>query len=112
MSTYERVRTTNSVWYLFLPWMEKYLDKLPTRDYVQKLIRDYCEETLEKKAYVEDPPPVNLYGKYWLFWPINYFVFSIDSIDLHSLKEIMMKRYAEERLLPYCRIDTTCVLGV
>ena len=44
MSTYERVRATNSVWYLFLPWIEKYLDKLPTRDYVQKLIRDYCEE--------------------------------------------------------------------
>jgi len=40
---YDRVRTTNSVWYLCLPWMEKYLKKIPTRSYFQKLLRKYCE---------------------------------------------------------------------
>lgn len=41
---YERVRTTNSVWYLCLPWMDKYLKKIPTRNYFQRLIREYCED--------------------------------------------------------------------
>src|SRR3989442_4120184 len=40
---YDRVRTTNSVWYLALPWMEKFLEKIPTRDYIQRVIREYCE---------------------------------------------------------------------
>ncbi|WP_162477049.1 hypothetical protein [Nitrososphaera sp. AFS] len=41
---YERVRTCNSVWYLALPWMGKFLEKLPTRKYVMKLIREYCKD--------------------------------------------------------------------
>jgi hypothetical protein len=40
---YERVRTTNSVWYLALPWMERFLKKIPTRDYFQRVIRKYCQ---------------------------------------------------------------------
>jgi hypothetical protein len=40
---YERNRTTNSAWYLALPWMEKFLKKIPTRSYFQELLRKYCE---------------------------------------------------------------------
>lgn len=40
---YDGVRTTNSVWYLSLPWMEKFLKKIPTRSYFQQVIRSYCE---------------------------------------------------------------------
>jgi hypothetical protein len=40
---YDRVRTTNSVWYLCLSWMEKYLKKIPTRSYFQNVLRKYCE---------------------------------------------------------------------
>jgi hypothetical protein len=71
--------------------------------------------TLKKKAFVKDVPPydnisVDMYGEYFDIWPINYFVFSIDSIDLQNLKRIMKEKYDNERLPPKKRIDTTCVL--
>lgn len=88
--------------------MKTKLDKTELKKVFQNM---KSVRTLEKKAYVEDTPLVNLLGKYWHFWPVNYFVFSIDSIDLHSLKETMMKKYMEEKLPPYHRIDSTCVLS-
>ena len=71
--------------------------------------------TLEKKAYVPNVPPydnisVDMYGEYFDIRPINYFVFSIDSIELQKLKCIMKEKYDNETLPPKKRIDTTCVL--
>jgi len=70
---------------------------------------------LEKKAYSRVPPyddfSVKLYDKSLPIWPINYFLFSIDSIDLRNIASIMQQKYAEENLPVHSRIDCTCVLN-
>jgi hypothetical protein len=69
---------------------------------------------LEKKAYSKDPPYDEfspfLYGKVWPIWPVNYYLFAFDSVDLKRIASTMNKRYIEENLPIYSRIDTTCVL--
>jgi 5S rRNA maturation endonuclease (ribonuclease M5) len=43
--SYERIRTTNSVWYLMLPLMTFYFgDKRYDRDYFKRLIRKFCDD--------------------------------------------------------------------
>jgi hypothetical protein len=70
---------------------------------------------LEKKAYSRIPPyddfSVKLYDKSWPIWPINYFLFAIDSIDLNNIASAMQKKYVEENLPVHSRIDCTCVLN-
>jgi hypothetical protein len=69
---------------------------------------------LEKKAYSNEPPydqfiGVNQYGRDdWPIWPINYYVFAIDSIDLNTLVSTMEKKFEDNTL--HSRIDTICVL--
>lgn len=70
---------------------------------------------LEKKAYSKDPPydgfsPV-LYDTCWDIWPVNYYVFAFDSIDLNTLAHAMEKKYADENTPTHSRIDTICVLN-
>jgi hypothetical protein len=46
----------------------------------------------------------------WPIWPINYFVFAFDSMDLNDLECTMAKKYQEGNLPIYSRLDTTCIL--
>jgi hypothetical protein len=66
---------------------------------------------LQKKAYIRAPSydefSVELYGNIWEIWPINYFLFAIDSIDLKSIASAMEKIYSEEKLPVHSRIDCT-----
>ena len=70
---------------------------------------------LEKKAFTEEyqdaHPTVNLYGKDWKIWPIHYFVFSINSIDLTSLRDQIEQYHNNNNLPCWKRIDTVCVLN-
>ena len=52
----------------------------------------------------------SLYGQDWEIWPINYFVFSLDSMNLNSVKELMDKINSEEKLSVSNRIDMIGVL--
>jgi hypothetical protein len=70
---------------------------------------------LQKIAYEVDSGPITkwkmLYGRTWQMWPINYFVFAFDSSPLDKLGSLLAKRYTDERLPEWERIDTICVLN-
>jgi len=69
--------------------------------------------SLKKVAYYK-PAGItyvdNLYGKEWEIWPINYYVFGYDSIDIKLLAEYINKKHKEKNLLEDSRIDIVCVL--
>jgi hypothetical protein len=69
---------------------------------------------LEKKAYYQRGGALvdtdRLYGLDWEIWPVNYFVFAFDSVDLRTLALAMDDRHRAEQWPPWSRIDTICVL--
>jgi hypothetical protein len=69
---------------------------------------------LEKVAYYKSDGPIlerkTLYGQNWEIWPVNYFVFAYDSIDLATLAQRMEEKNRAEGLPLTSRIDTICVL--
>jgi hypothetical protein len=69
---------------------------------------------LTKSAYVSGPDPqryaVSVYGRDWPIYPVNYFVFAYDSMDLTKIAEIMRDRWVAEQRPAWSRIDTVCVL--
>jgi len=69
---------------------------------------------LRKTAYLKPAGPiiysVNLYGREWEIWPINYYVFAYDSIDLMALAEHIHERHQTKKLPEPSRIDSVCVL--
>jgi len=67
---------------------------------------------LKKTAYRESyvSYPVELYGDVFKIWPINYYVFAYNSIDLMTLAEHINKKHQIKRLPLNSRIDTVCVL--
>jgi hypothetical protein len=48
----------------------------------------------------------HLYGNVWEYWPINYFVFAYDSIDLHAIAQAMV----DYRAPVWRTIDMVCSL--
>jgi hypothetical protein len=58
---------------------------------------------LEKKAFVLAPPydqfSVKLYDKIWPIWPINYFLFAIESIDIKNIASTMEKNMQKKNSL-------------
>jgi hypothetical protein len=52
----------------------------------------------------------NVYGKEWDFWPINYFVFAIDSMKLDKIAKYIEERNKNETRELWNQIDTICVL--
>lgn len=70
--------------------------------------------SLRKTAYFKPTGDViysdNLYGMEWEIWPINYYVFAYDSIDLMTLAEHIHERHQTKKLPEHSRIDTVCVL--
>ena len=67
---------------------------------------------LTKKAWRPAPHSLqhNLYGKQWPIWPVMYFVFAFDCIDLMSVARQIDMKHQEESLPEWSRIDTVCVL--
>jgi hypothetical protein len=58
----------------------------------------------------EDVLHFDLYGKRWPYWPINYFVFAYNSIDLHQIAQLMIN-YNEAQQAPCHKvIDMVCSL--
>lgn len=74
-----------------------------------KSVRD-----LKKTAYVKDTGPIMytsyLYGKEWEIWPINYFVFAYDGIDMKKLAMYVGNTHFLEKLPEHSRIDAICIL--
>ena len=71
-------------------------------------------KNLNKKAWKEIGPIIHshtMYGKEWGIWPVNYFVFAYDSIDLPNLAKKMNSKNNELKLSPWSRVDTICVLN-
>lgn len=72
-------------------------------------------KNLEKKSYVHPTGDLKFtvieYGKEWDIWPINYFVFAIDSMDLVIISNSLNKKNQEENRDVSKRIDCICVLN-
>ena len=67
---------------------------------------------LQKNAYYEEPNfiPFKLYGKNtWDNWPINYFVFAFNSIDLDMLVSKIRQKQVDDSRKPHEQIDMICV---
>lgn len=71
--------------------------------------------SLRKTAYFQSRLPENgyflHYGMNSPIWPINYFVFAFDSINLDDLREAIEQRHKAEQLPLWSRIDTICILN-
>jgi len=69
---------------------------------------------LKKTAYFKPSGPIiykdNLYGSEWEIWPVNYYVFAYDSIDLLTLAAHIDKTHQNKKLPEYSRVDIVCVL--
>ena len=73
-------------------------------------------KNLEKKAYLQPSNSaivytVNAYGQDWGIWPINYFVFSIDSMKLETIVEYINQKNSKLSLPIWKRIDCICSLN-
>lgn len=70
---------------------------------------------LEKRAYYKPSGAItysdSMYVKEWDIWPINYFVFAFDSIEMSILAELIEKKHQLENCPSWSRIDTICVLN-
>lgn len=54
----------------------------------------------------------SLYGvEHWESWPINYYVFAYDSINIKKLAKYIDNKHKALKLPEYSRIDTICVLN-
>lgn len=67
---------------------------------------------LEKTAWRSAPYAFEhtLYGKKWDIWPVMYFVFAFDSMDLLRAAREIDTRHKSEQMPEWSRIDTVCVL--
>ena len=69
---------------------------------------------LKKTAYFKPTGAISysvkLYGSEREIWPINYYVFAYDSINLMTLAKHIHKRHQIRELPEHSRIDTVCVL--
>lgn len=69
---------------------------------------------LTKTAYFKPTGVIiysdKLYGREWEIWPVNYYVFAYDSIELMTLAEHIDARHQAKKLPEHSRIDTVCVL--
>jgi hypothetical protein len=67
---------------------------------------------LVKSAYYKFKGPisrtVNLYGREWEIWPVNYYIFAYNSIELETLGGHL--KALNTGLPEHSRIDTICVL--
>lgn len=70
---------------------------------------------LKKTAYTSRGESINyfheMYGKKWEIWPVNYFIFSYESINPEKLLEQIDLFHEIENLPPYNRIDCVCILN-
>jgi hypothetical protein len=68
---------------------------------------------LRKNAYFRPMGDIthadNLYGQEWEIWPINYYAFAYDSIDLMTLAARIHEIHETKKLPENQRIDTVCV---
>ena len=55
--------------------------------------------------------PVRMYGKVFTAWPVNYYIFAIDSAPLEKLREHLTECYSANASPTEQRIDTICVLN-
>lgn len=69
---------------------------------------------LKKKAFIHVQGPiiqkVQMYGKMFDIWPVNYYIFAYDSIDLFHIAQSLSDIYNVEKPPIEDRIDTICVL--
>lgn len=68
---------------------------------------------LQKKAYIPDSAlqhNFRMYGREWAIYPVNYFVFAFDSVDIRRLAELLLAEYIDRGLQVWTRIDSICVL--
>lgn len=70
---------------------------------------------LEKTSYVRPVGDVKItymeYGEEWEIWPIHYFVFAIDSMNLETIRNELNKKNQEDDRNVSKRIDCICVLN-
>ncbi len=69
---------------------------------------------LKKTAYIPENGVITrtlqMYGKDWSIWPVNYFVFAFESADLNSVAQRLQKLAIDCAAPPEARVDMVCVL--
>lgn len=88
--------------------------RINTKDLNEILANMKSLKSLQKTAYtpryMDAPVTWESYGTPEPYWPINYYVFAFDSINLKSIKE-KIEQYNNENMLPVSkRIDAVCVM--
>jgi hypothetical protein len=70
---------------------------------------------LAKTAYVPNSGVIvnrkRMYGADWEIWPVNYFVFAIDSDLLEQCAAVIQQMHDARALPPHRRVDSVCVLN-
>ena len=70
--------------------------------------------SLQKTAFYKYEGPIVhsqfMYGTSWDIWPINYYVFAYDSVDLKTVADYIQQYHKSKDLPVHQRIDTVCVL--
>jgi hypothetical protein len=75
---------------------------LSVKDLVKKAFYNTNNGVISKK--------VQLYGQEWDIWPVNYYIFAYDSIELETIGNHLLTAIKKYNLPVYKRIDAVCVL--
>jgi hypothetical protein len=71
-------------------------------------------KSLVKRAYGPEVDVIRktaaLYGQQWSIWPVNYFVFAYESIDLASIRNKLEEIHNMRAMPVHQRVDSLCVL--
>lgn len=69
---------------------------------------------LQKTAYYPDKSgiihSVSIYGKDWIIWPVHFFAFAMDSMNIDTLADKIDQKHKQEKSEVDKRIDAVCVL--
>lgn len=89
--------------------------EIPSEEKLNEIIENMQSvRALEKKAFFKLKGVIKythlLYGKEWDYWPIQYYVFAIDSMDLDILKQKIDDDNKKHSREPWKRLDVVCVL--
>lgn len=89
--------------------------EIPSEEKLDLIIENMeSVRALEKKAFFSQGGVIiythSLYGREWDSWPIQYYVFAIDSMDLDTLKQKIDEDNIKKSREPWNRLDVVCVL--
>ena len=89
--------------------------KIASQEDVDDIFEKMCSvKKLQKTAYYSEKGAINhyvsIYGQDWNIWPVHFFAFAIDSMNIDTLTTKIDQKHKQEKSEVEKRIDTVCVL--